>query len=204
MTIKRGDIMATTRVDAIFDLFERSGGDQYGEDISQLQHALQAAELARIEGCTAPMIAAALLHDIGQLIDGAGHVAEREGRDARHEVIGYDILFGMFGDPVAMPVRLHVDAKRYLCGVQPLYLETLSRASVISLKVQGGPMASGEATAFEAHPYFAEAILLRQFDDGGKRADWRVPDLDSYRDLLTALLLPKRGEGRVSGISERS
>jgi phosphonate degradation associated HDIG domain protein len=180
--------MASARIDSIFGLFDRFGGGQYGEDISQLQHALQCAELARLDGCDTPIIAAALLHDVGQLIDEAGYAAERYGRDAHHETVGYNILSAMFGDSVAMPVRLHVDAKRYLCGMQPSYLETLSRASMISLKVQGGPMAAEEAGEFEKHPYFADAIKLRQYDDGGKRSDWVVPDLESYRCLLTGLL----------------
>ena len=184
--------MARAPIDSIFGLFERFGEDQYGEDISQLQHALQSAELARIDGCDAPMIAAALLHDIGQLVDEAGFAAEREGRDAHHEVISYNILSRMFGDAVAMPVRLHVDAKRYLCGTDPDYFGTLSAASVLSLKLQGGAMAPEEAQVFEANPYFTDAIRLRHFDDGGKRVGWSVPDLESYRDLLTGLLLPER------------
>ncbi len=184
--------MARAPIDSIFGLFERFGEDHYGEDISQLEHALQSAELARLDGCDAPMIAAALLHDIGQLVDQAGHAAERDGRDAHHEVIGYNILSKMFGDAVAMPARLHVDAKRYLCGVDPAYFGTLSHASVLSLKLQGGPMDAEEARAFAAHPHFADAIRLRRYDDGGKRADWQVPDLESYRDLLTGLLRPER------------
>lgn len=186
--------MARTPIDSIFDLFERFGKDHYGEDITQLQHALQSAELARLDGGDAPMIAAALLHDVGQLVDEAGHAAERDGRDARHEIISYNILSKMFGDAVAVPARLHVDAKRYLCGVDPDYFGTLSRASVLSLKLQGGPMGAEEAKAFEAHPHFADAIRLRRYDDGGKRADWQVPDLESYRDLLAGLLRPERAD----------
>ena len=181
--------MTRAPIDSIFGLFDRFGQDQYGENISQLQHALQCAELARIDGCDAPMIAAALLHDVGQLVNEAGLAAEREGRDAHHEVTGYNILSKAFGDKVAIPVRLHVDAKRYLCGVDSEYFGTLSAASVLSLKLQGGAMGSAEAKRFKAHPYFADAIRLRRFDDDGKRIDWAVPDLESYRDLLTGLLL---------------
>jgi phosphonate degradation associated HDIG domain protein len=180
--------MATAPIDMIFGLFERHGQDAYGEDISQLQHALQCAELARRDGAAPAIIAAALLHDVGQLIDDAGHAAERHGRDARHEAIGYDILSRMFGDDVAMPVRLHVDAKRYLCAIDAAYQGQLSRASTISLALQGGPMDPAEAEAFANHRYFAAAIRLRRYDDDGKRPDWAVPDLASYRDLLTGLV----------------
>jgi len=180
--------MAKAAIDSLFSLFDRFGGNEYGEDVTQLQHALQSAALARLDGCDAPLIAAALLHDIGQFIDDAGNAAERFGRDARHEELGFSVLSELFGEDVAVPVRLHVEAKRYLCHARPGYRDTLSRASLISLEVQGGAMTAEEAKAFEAHRYFADAVRLRGFDDRGKRRDWAVPDLESYRTMLSALL----------------
>ena len=53
-----------------------SGGDQkirgdkgyIGEDITQLEHAMQAALLAEKENCSSDVVLAAFLHDIGHLI----------------------------------------------------------------------------------------------------------------------------------------
>lgn len=181
--------MVPSVITAIFDLFDRFGSLRYGEDASQLQHALQTAELARRNRCSDAMIAAALLHDVGQFMDDAGNAAETLGVDARHEINGAAWLSQSFPPEVTEPVRLHVAAKRYLCAVDPAYLAGLSRASSLSLDLQGGPMSPDEVAAFEAERFFAEAVQLRRFDDMGKHPDWRVPDLTSYRPLLEAQLL---------------
>jgi phosphonate degradation associated HDIG domain protein len=176
-------------IEQIFSLFDRFGPESYGEDATQLQHAVQVAELARREGCTPALIAAALLHDIGQFIDDAGNAADTLGIDARHEVIGARFLQVHFPAEVYEPVRLHVAAKRYLCAVENAYLDRLSRASTLSLKYQGGPMTPEEVRAFEAEPFHGDAVTLRRFDDTGKQPDWYPPGLTSYRALLESLLI---------------
>lgn len=175
-------------IDQIFELFERFGSLYYGEDATQLQHALQVAELARRNRCSDAMIAAALLHDVGQLMDDAGNAAETLGIDARHEISGAAYLGTYYPAQVTEPVRLHVAAKRYLCAIDPAYLEGLSRASALSLDLQGGPMSAIEVEAFRNEPFCDDAVTLRRFDDMGKQPNWRVPDLASYRALLHAQL----------------
>ena len=182
--------MAENVIDRIFDLFEQFGSLSYGEDATQVQHALQTAQLARRDRCSDALIAAALLHDIGQFIDDAGNAAESHGIDARHEHAGSAYLGGFFPRAVTEPVRLHVAAKRYLCAFDPDYLAGLSRASALSLALQGGAMSADEIRAFEAEPFFDDAVRLRRFDDMGKQPDWHVPDLASYRPLLQSQLRP--------------
>lgn len=181
--------MSATFIDQIFELFHRFGSLYYGEDATQLQHALQVAELARRNRCSDAMIAAAVLHDVGQFMDDAGNAAEALGIDARHEICGSAYLSAHFPRAVTEPVRLHVAAKRYLAAVDTAYLNRLSRASALSLELQGGPMSAEEVLAFEAERFFADAVTLRRFDDMGKQPDWRVPDLASYRPLLESLLV---------------
>jgi phosphonate degradation associated HDIG domain protein len=183
--------VTVTTIDRIFGLFERFGSERYGEDATQLQHALQVAELARRSGCTSALIAASLLHDIGQLMDGAGHAAQQLGIDARHEVSGAEFLAAHFPASVSGPVLLHVAAKRYICAIEPAYLDTLSGASRLSLKYQGGPMTAAEVRTFETEPLHGDAVTLRRFDDIGKQPDWFPPDLASYRALLEALLISR-------------
>jgi phosphonate degradation associated HDIG domain protein len=181
--------VTTVIIDRIFSLFERFGAERYGEHATQLQHALQAAELARRGGCTSALIAASLLHDVGQLMDDAGHAAQTQGIDARHEIRGAEFLAAYFPASVSEPVRLHVAAKRYLCAVEATYLDELSGASRLSLRYQGGPMTAAETARFVAEPFYADAVTLRRFDDSGKQPDWNPSALTFYWLLLESLLI---------------
>jgi phosphonate degradation associated HDIG domain protein len=180
--------MTTRVIDEIFAVFRKFGDLSYGEDVSQMEHILQCGHLARIDGASDALIAAALLHDIGQFHNDAGNAAEHRGIDARHEVTGASYLAAYFPEAVTEPVRLHVEAKRYLCAVEPGYIESLSRASALSLRLQGGPHDVQEMTDFLALPAAEDAIRLRRYDDLGKKRDWDVPGLESYRPLLESLL----------------
>ncbi|HUD28249.1 MAG TPA: HD domain-containing protein [Novosphingobium sp.] len=176
-------------IDTIFNLINKFADERYGEDVTQLEHVVQCAELARRDGASPGLIAAALLHDIGQFIDGAGEAAETQGIDARHEIGGAAFLATHFPPEVTEPVRLHVAAKRYLCAVEPGYAEALSRASALSLRLQGGPMNPQEIEDFRKEPAYRDAVRLRRYDDQGKRPEWDVPGLESYRPLLESLIV---------------
>ncbi|MBU6269577.1 MAG: HD domain-containing protein [Sphingomonadales bacterium] len=180
--------MDDARLDRVLAPIIEHGALHYGEAITQYAHAVQCARLADEAGCTPELIAAALLHDVGQFIDHAGNAAEQQGIDGRHEDTGAAFLSAYFGPAVTEPVRLHVAAKRYLCAIDPGYRERLSAASELSLRLQGGPFDAAQTAAFERHPHFADALRLRRFDDAAKRADWAVPPLNSYRPLLRRLL----------------
>lgn len=182
--------MDDARIDHVLAPILQFGAQHYGEAITQYAHAVQCARLAQEDDCAPELVAAALLHDVGQFIDQAGDAAETSAVDAMHEETGAAFLRAFFGPAVTEPVRLHVAAKRYLCMAEPGYREGLSAASELSLQLQGGPMSASEARDFESNPHFANALRLRRIDDAGKRPDWAVPPLDSYRDLLARLMLP--------------
>ena len=176
-------------VDQLFDLFARYGDRGYGEAVNQREHALQAAFFARDAEEPDTMVVAALLHDVGQFLNEAGEAAEREGRDARHEMGGAALLAPHFPESVVAPLRLHVAAKRYLCAVDRHYEEALSEASRLSLRLQGGPFRPDEVEAFTALPFAAEAVRLRHYDDLGKQEGMIVPSLESYRSLIESVRL---------------
>jgi phosphonate degradation associated HDIG domain protein len=168
----------------IASLFEHHGTAYYGgEAISQTAHALQCAQLAEQAGDPEPLIVAALLHDIGHLM-----LAESLTTDMRHQETGADALRDLFGDDVTEPVRLHVAAKRYLCAVDPAYLETLTPASVHSLSLQGGPYDAEQAAAFGAHPHATAAVRLRRHDDLAKVVGLQTPPLSHYLDMAARCL----------------
>ena len=179
-----------TRVEEVLGFLERSATlDYIGEDISQLEHALQCAALAQREEATEEQVIAALLHDLGHFC-APEDAAQMGGYGvADHEEIGAQTLkaFG-FSDVVQELVRGHVQAKRYLVTTQDGYASKVSHASQETLKRQGGGMTAEEVEAFEQDPLFREKLRLRWWDDAGKVEDLVVPPLDSYRSLLHAHL----------------
>lgn len=175
---------AAAFVTELADLFATLGGLHYGEDVSQLEHALQTAHHAKIDGAPPELVAAALLHDIGHLLQKTGENAADLGIDTHHERISAGYLARAFGPEVTEPVRLHVAAKRYRVAVEPGYLASLSAASLQSLALQGGPMDEHEIAAFLAEPAAQAALRLRGYDETGKAPDAQVAGFDSYRDLL--------------------
>ncbi|QUD87634.1 HD domain-containing protein [Phenylobacterium montanum] len=174
--------MALT-IDHIFALYETKGGLTYGEDMSQVEHALQCAECAKADGAAESLIVACLLHDIGHLFEDEAEVVEGL-RDDRHEATGAARLDALFGAAVSRPVALHVAAKRYLCAREPGYCDALSAASKASLALQGGPFEAAQAARFETLPYWREAVQLRRYDDLGKVVGRALPDFASYRPIV--------------------
>lgn len=175
-------------VDRVLETLQREGGQRYGgEQVSQLAHALQCANWAQAADASDGLVAAALLHDIGHLIQRPPEVALAESADDRHETRGADYLAQWFPEAVTEPIRLHVLAKRYLCTTEPGYFDRLSQASVHSLALQGGPFDADQARAFIAQPFAEDAVRLRRWDEAAKDPEAPLPDLESFRPILAAL-----------------
>lgn len=85
-------------------------------------------------------------------------------------------------------MRRHVAAKRYLCAVEPGYLDARSAASVHTLRVQGRPMSSSEMAAFEALPHAGAALRLRRWDDAAKDPAAAAPAFGYYQPMLRRLV----------------
>src|SRR5579872_3255451 len=82
--------------DGIIRLYEEHGGAEYaGEKVSQLEHMVQAAQLAEAQGFDEEVILAAFLHDIGHISEAAKGDNEMDGFGIRdHEELGADFLRG--------------------------------------------------------------------------------------------------------------
>jgi phosphonate degradation associated HDIG domain protein len=178
--------MTTLTIDQILADYDRLGHRLYGEQVSQSQHALQCAALAAQDGAAESLIVAALLHDYGHLLEALEDSGEPEA-DARHEMAGAALLGPVFGPAVTQPIALHVAAKRYLCAVEPGYLQALSPASVHSLALQGGPFTADQAVKFERLEGSADAVRLRRYDDLGKAIDAAMPGFDAYVPMMRRL-----------------
>ena len=166
-------------------LFATRGDSEYGgEAVSQAEHALQAAAAAVADAADEPLVAAALLHDLGHLLHDLPADSPEAGLDDHHENSAARFLEAHFGPDVSEPVRLHVAAKRYLTAVEPDYLARLSGPSVTSLVLQGGPMSPAEQEIFRANPHWQAALRLRRYDEAAKVAGAATPTLTDFLPLL--------------------
>lgn len=180
--------MTARSIDEVIGVLEHNGAVLYDEEIFQLAHAEQTAALASAAGAPDAVVAAALLHDVGHLLEIAEREAPRDRTtDQRHEARGSAWLAGLFPPAVTAPIALHVRAKQYLCAVDPSYHGVLSPGSVASLERQGGPMAAAGVVAFEANPGWQDAVALRRWDDEAKVPDLDVPPASTYRALLESV-----------------
>jgi [1-hydroxy-2-(trimethylamino)ethyl]phosphonate dioxygenase len=176
--------------DEIISIFERRGAAAYfGERVSVTEHGLQAAYFALQESAPPALVVAALLHDIGHLIIDTPDDLDDWGTDARHEEVGARWLAQRLRTEVTEPVRLHVPAKRYLCATDPNYVAMLSHPSVMTLKLQGGPMRPDELLQFETERFYKDAVRVRRWDDQGKVAGLKTPGLAEYRALIQEFAL---------------
>jgi phosphonate degradation associated HDIG domain protein len=173
-------------VQEILSLYETRGAGLYGgEAVTQTEHALQCAALAMGCGASEPMIVAALLHDLGHLVA----PNPRPGTDDVHQYIAIPFLRGLFPDTVLEPIRLHVEAKRYLCRSEAGYWDSLSNASRRSLELQGGAFDAQHAERFIARPFARDAVQLRRWDDCAKEPGRATPPLREFEALLERLAL---------------
>lgn len=180
-------------LDELFALYASPAAMRmYDEDVTELEHGLQAAALARADGAPDHLIAAALLHDVGHLVaDDNATLEEELVEDFHHERTGARYLTRWFGPEVTAPVALHVAAKRYLCAIEADYVGGLSPSSMRSLELQGGPMTDAEVESFERLPHHVDATLLRRWDDDAKVRGLTVAGLADHRTLLAGLVVDR-------------
>ena len=173
--------------DEIMKCYSQHGGEEYaGEKVTQLEHMVQAAQLAEEQGYDEDVILAAFLHDIGHICEDGHGDNQMDGFGIKdHEAIGAEFLMKKgFSKKVARLVESHVEAKRYLTFKDPNYYDQLSDASKTTLEYQGGRMTKEEAEAFEKYPLFALIIQMRKWDEQAKIEHKPLPDLSHYREMI--------------------
>ena len=162
-------------------LFAEHGHIEYsGEGVTQLEHALQTAQLAERAGAEDTLVTAALLHDLGHLLNLQGDTPSARGSDDQHQYFAIPFLRPLFPPAVIEPIRLHVDAKRSLCATDAGYRGALSEDSKRSLALQGGAFSPEASAAFLARPYALEATRVRRWDDAAKVPGASTPALAHY------------------------
>lgn len=165
-------------------LFRDHGHIAYsGEGVTQLEHALQSAQLAERDQAPIELVTAALLHDLGHLLNLQGENPTARGIDDQHQYFAIPFLRTLFGPQVIDPIRLHVDAKRALCALEPDYYEALSEDSKRSLTLQGGIFSRDETSAFLAKPHAQDAMRVRRWDDAAKVPGATTPPIGHYLEI---------------------
>lgn len=170
----------------LFGLLETHGSETYhGEPVTQLEHMLQAGDLAVREGADEETVLAAFLHDIGHLCAHMQPVRDMDGYGVEdHEAVGEAYLCDRgFSPRLGRLVRSHVATKRYLAGCEPGYMDRLSDASRKTLEWQGGPMSATEAEIFASDPDFGMFLRIRQWDDRAKVQGASTLDTAYFREL---------------------
>jgi phosphonate degradation associated HDIG domain protein len=168
-------------LDDIERLFSRKGELMYtGEPVTQLEHALQTAWLAEESGADDALVTACLLHDLGHMLNEQGDTPTLRGLDDAHQYVVLPFLRGLFPDRVLDVIKLHVDAKRYLCCVNLDYWAGLSADSKRSLELQGGIYDRAQCAAFISQTAAIDAVKLRRWDDEAKQPDTSTPALAHF------------------------
>ena len=176
----------------IVALFEHKGQREYdGEGVTQLEHALQTATRAQESGASPAIVTAALLHDLGHMLNDQGDTPTLRGIDDVHQYAALPFLRGLFDDDVLTPIKLHVDAKRYLCATRGDYFDALSVDSKRSLALQGGIFTTEQAEAFIAQPHARHAVDVRLWDDLAKIAGAPTPPLAHFVTVMEAAQHPQ-------------
>jgi predicted HD phosphohydrolase len=182
----------STMADQLIEAMTKAAARQYGQErVTELAHALQCADLADGAGADEELVLACLLHDVGRYAIAQEEISDTlekiaaPARQARgHHEAGADLIAPYVPERVAFLVRAHTEAKRYLCATDPTYFGVLSAASRRTLTLQGGRMTGEEARRAEAHPWWADAVRLRRWDDHAKVIGQKTHPLAARKPLL--------------------
>jgi len=175
-------------VDQIIFSYSNNKSLYIGEKITITEHMIQTAMLAEKNNCSSSLICSSLLHDYGHFILENPDDLVNKGKDGKHEDVGYKFLKKYFVKDVVEPIKYHVKAKRYLARDKKYY-QILSKASKISLKLQGGIMDEKEANEFKNNEFFENSIKLRKFDEGAKNTSLKIKSIKEYKNLLVSKLI---------------
>ena len=175
-------------IDKIISNFINNKSLYIGEKVTISEHMIQSAMIAEKAKSSSSLICSCLLHDYGHFILENPDDLVRKKVDGKHEYIGYEYLKKFFNKDVVEPIKYHVLAKRYLARGKK-YFNSLSDASKISLKLQGGVLNKKESKKFEKKDYFKQSIKLRKFDEVAKKTDIKMKSIIEYKDLLSSQLI---------------
>jgi predicted HD phosphohydrolase len=194
-------------IQKIINLYSKYGVSDYiGESITQIEHAVQCAELAikdsrlnkyddYIRNC---VIVSALLHDIGHLVGIDDNDMQMKDGNNILGIVGHEGIGSSYLKQCGMPslvcdlVGSHVMAKRYLCTTLDTYYNKLSNASRETMKLQGGLMNNDEIKEFQMGYLSELKIYIREYDDEAKKINIekiKTNGIEHYTSYIKQALL---------------
>ena len=202
---------AEATIREVFDYVIAQGDADYiGEDVSQLEHSLQAAQLAQDAGAERDIILGALLHDIGRFIPAAEKMSEMIDENgtyvgrASHEVVGEHYLRRLgFSEKICQVVGAHVMAKRYLTAVDKEYYDGLSKSSKTTLKFQGGIFDDAQVKEAQKDSLLEAKLAVRRWDDQAKVAGRKTSPLSRYETMAIDSLISSKSSVSLHGKTYR-
>jgi predicted HD phosphohydrolase len=168
-----------TTVDEVLALVDELDEIRYG-GMDLRVHALACGRLALDAGADDTLVAASLLHDVGR-----ARYLTRLAPGVPHEEVGRRFVEDRFGERAGWLVDQHVVARRYLATVDAEYAGGLGRSARSSLRRQGGALSARQVTTFEQHPWAADAVALRRWDDEALTGAGAAPDRRRLAAALT-------------------
>ena len=162
----------------LIGLLARGAGVRDEPELDGLAHALQCAAVLRAEHpADLELAVAGLVHDVADIVYPDDH--------SDHDRRGAELVEPLLGARVARLVGAHVLAKRYLVTIEPAYRAGLSVRSAQTLSMQGDALADADLAALAADRDLAAILELRRADERAKDPTARVPELDTWRTILT-------------------
>ncbi|KAJ1818704.1 hypothetical protein LPJ60_004177 [Coemansia sp. RSA 2675] len=200
MTKPTATMTPEQRVATVFQLLQNASKTSFmGEEITQLEHALQGAQLAKKDGADEATILAILLHDIGHLCPSTEPCTNTSSKvwaafhktnvtadinEINHARLGAEYLHKLgFSEKTCELIDSHIVAKRYLSAKDPEYLAKLSVGSKQSLKLHGGPFTPAEMREFEKDPLFKVKVQIRKWEEAARVPGVKTPTLDAYCEM---------------------
>ena len=175
--------------------FDKASKTCYGESaVTELEHALQCAELADHADADDELVFAAMLHDVGryavpqELVFDTLQDVEIADNALGHGERGAQLMANMLPARSLFCIRYHAESKLYLCQKNPNYRAKLAGASVKTLAVQSTNYDQARLDELSGHRWWQDAIRVRVWDDSAKDKGRATRPLDYWVDRLEKFL----------------
>jgi predicted HD phosphohydrolase len=175
--------------------FDEAAKIRYGESgVTELEHALQSAELADHAGADDELVFAAMLHDVGryavpqELVSDTLQEVDIADNALGHGEQGAQLMANMLPARSLFCIRYHAESKLYLCQTNPNYRAKLAGASVKTLAVQSTDYYQARLDELSAHRWWQDAIRVRVWDDAAKVRGRVTRHLDYWTGRLEIFL----------------